>query len=73
MSTDDAPNKPLTRFDEGAGVSILSTLLSGLLLYGGIGWLLDRFLDTSFMTVIGLVFGLVMSLYLIIKRYGSSE
>ena len=73
MSTNDATNKPLTRFNEGAGVSILSTLLSGLLFYGGLGWLLDHLLDTSFIIVIGLILGLVLSLYLIIKRYGSSE
>lgn len=73
MSGNDAGRGTPNGFNEGAGVSILSTLLSGLLLYGVLGWLIDRLLNTSFVIVIGLVVGLVLSLYLIIKRYGSFE
>ena len=46
-------------------------LLSGPLLYGGAGWLLDHWLGTSFLLPLGIVGGMVLSVYLIWFRYGS--
>jgi len=46
-------------------------LLSGPLLYGGIGWLLDSWLGTQFLLPIGIVGGMALSLYLIWFRYGT--
>ncbi len=46
-------------------------LLSGPLLYGGGGWLLDRWLGTSFLLPVGIVGGMALSVYLIWFRYGS--
>lgn len=56
--------------DQGVGWSILSYLLSGLIFYGGLGWLADRFFHTSFWLPIGIILGAVASFYLVIKRYG---
>ncbi|MFV0427982.1 MAG: hypothetical protein ACK5KO_00920 [Arachnia sp.] len=53
------------------GMAVLSYLLAGLLFYGGLGWLADRFLETSWLLPAGLILGLVTSVYVIIKRYGS--
>jgi len=50
---------------------VLSYLLSGIIFYGGLGWVGDYFLNTAWMLPLGLILGLVTSLYLIIKRYGS--
>jgi ATP synthase protein I len=50
--------------------SIPSYILSGLLAYGGIGWLLDRWLHTSALLPIGLVFGMLFALYLVYLRHG---
>jgi F0F1-type ATP synthase assembly protein I len=50
---------------------VLSYLLSGIILYGGLGWAGDHFLKTSWLLPVGLILGLVTSIYLIIKRYGS--
>lgn len=57
------------RSDE--GMRILSYLLAGLLFYGGLGYLGDHFFKTSWLLPTGLIVGVVASIYLIIKRYGS--
>ena len=46
-------------------------LLSGPLLYGGAGWLLDHWLGTSFLLPVGIIGGMALSVYLIWFRYGS--
>jgi hypothetical protein len=46
-------------------------MLAGPLLYGGIGWGLDRWWGTTFLLPVGIVGGLALSLYLIWFRYGS--
>ena len=46
-------------------------MLTGPLIYGGIGYLLDRWLGTNWIVGVGIVGGMVLSLYLIWFRYGS--
>lgn len=53
------------------GMAILSYLIAGIALYGGLGWLGDRYLHTVFLLPAGVLVGLTISIYLIIKRYGS--
>lgn len=55
------------------GMVALSYILAGLILYGGLGWLGDHFLNTSWMLPVGLIVGLATSVYVIIKRYGRVE
>jgi hypothetical protein len=50
----------------------LSYLLSGFLLFGGIGWGLDALLGTRVFTPVGLLGGGAASLYLIYIRYVKS-
>ncbi|MGH2816496.1 MAG: AtpZ/AtpI family protein [Actinomycetota bacterium] len=45
--------------------------MAGVLAWGGIGWLLDRWLGTRFLVAVGILLGMVGAFYLIIKRYGS--
>lgn len=56
----------------GDGMIVLSYVLSGLLLYGGLGWLGDWYFGVSWLLPLGLIVGLMASIYLIIKRYGST-
>ena len=51
------------------GLGIVAEILAGLLLYGGLGWLGDHYWKTSFLLPVGLLLGLALSLYLVIKRY----
>jgi ATP synthase protein I len=47
----------------------VSYLVTGVGLYGFVGWLLDRWLDTSFLLPIGIVVGAALGLYLTYKRF----
>jgi F0F1-type ATP synthase assembly protein I len=49
---------------------IIAYLLSGMVFWGGAGGLLDRWLDTGFFVLIGLVIGAAASVYLVYVRYG---
>ncbi|HBX81547.1 MAG TPA: hypothetical protein DEG88_14935 [Propionibacteriaceae bacterium] len=49
---------------------IISYLVSGLVLYGGIGWALDWWFKTSFWLPTGLLVGVALGMYLVIKRFG---
>lgn len=44
-------------------------LVSGVLVYGLIGWALDRWLDTSFLVVIGILFGAVLGIFMTWRRF----
>jgi ATP synthase protein I len=52
------------------GLRVLSILISGLVFYGGLGWLLDRWLQTSWCLPVGIVLGTAAGVYLVIARYG---
>jgi F0F1-type ATP synthase assembly protein I len=70
MSEIDAPDEQSGTPD---GTRVFSELLAGVLLYGGIGWLIDRFwLGSGWATMIGVLFGLVLGMFVAIKRYGVS-
>jgi ATP synthase protein I len=69
MSEPRPPREPSGRGSE-AVWSIIGTLVAGVLAWGGIGWLLDRWLGTSFLVAVGLILGMAGAFYLIIKRYG---
>jgi F0F1-type ATP synthase assembly protein I len=50
------------------GMQVLSYLISGVLLYGAIGWLGDHFLGTRFLLPVGIILGAGLAIYMIIKR-----
>jgi ATP synthase protein I len=51
--------------------SIIGTLLAGVLVWGGIGYLLDRWAGTNgVFTAIGAMIGAAAAFYLIYRRYG---
>jgi ATP synthase protein I len=57
----------------GDGYRVLGMMLSGPAFYGGVGWLLDRWLQTSWIFPLGLIIGVAAGVYLVIARYGRSE
>lgn len=61
-----APEGPAS---EAAAWTVLSYLISGPLIYGGLGWLLDLWLGTQFLVAIGLIGGMALSFYVIVRRY----
>ena len=55
----------------GTGWAITSTLIAGMLTVGGLGYLLDRLLDTgSAFTAVGIVVGAAAGIYIVYLRYG---
>jgi ATP synthase protein I len=54
---------------EGTGWSIVSYLVGGMLLYGGIGWLIGRWTHIEALTGVGIVLGIGLSLALVIFRF----
>lgn len=55
---------------KGTGYSIFSTLIAGMLAYGGIGWLIGKAVGIQMLFPIGMLVGLAISLAWIIYRYG---
>ena len=46
-------------------------MLSGIIVWGGAGWLLDRWLETRFFTLVGVLLGLTVAIYLVVVKYGA--
>lgn len=51
------------------GWAVVGTLMAGIIVWGGIGWLADLALGTSFIKAIGVVVGVVASIYLVLKKF----
>jgi len=56
--------------EENALWSIVGYLLSGLMIWGGIGWGLDRWLGTAYLVLVGMLLGAGSSIYLVWLRFG---
>ena len=52
------------------GLRVLSYLISGVLIYGLLGWLGDYYFGTRFLVPIGIVVGAAFGVYVIIRRFG---
>ncbi len=65
------PSKPVGTGNE--GWAIISYLIAGMLVYGGLGWLISRWTGMSAVLLpAGLVTGLVIALAMVVLRYGRS-
>ena len=74
MSSTQKPNpprKPEKKIDPQA---ITGYLLAGMVLYGGLGWLIDKWAGTSNVFVpIGVIFGLAAGLFLTFRQVSVLE
>jgi hypothetical protein len=58
----------------GIGFAIASTILAGMLVWGGLGFLLDRLLwEERVLTGLGIILGAAGGGYIVYLRYGRSE
>ena len=55
------------------GWSIIGTMISGMAVWGGAGWLLDRWLDIVVFFPVGIILGMAVAIYLVVKRYGAAD
>jgi F0F1-type ATP synthase assembly protein I len=57
---------------EADGWQILSYMLGGMLLYGGIGWLVSRWTGIEVLFPVGMILGIGLSIAMIIFRFTRS-
>jgi ATP synthase protein I len=57
---------------ESDGWQILSYMLGGMLLYGGLGWLVGRWTGIALLFPLGMILGIGLSVALIIFRFTRS-
>ena len=55
------------------GWNITGTMLSGIIVWGGVGWVVDRWLETRIFTLVGTILGLTVAIYLIVVKYGAVD
>jgi ATP synthase protein I len=65
-----APEPPPS--DAGEGWRVFSSMIAGMVLYGGIGWLVGHLTGISILFPLGMLFGIVLSLLMIIFRFSRS-
>jgi ATP synthase protein I len=56
-------------FRQGDGWQILSYMLGGMILYGGIGWVVSYFTGVAILFPLGMILGIGLSVALIIFRF----
>ena len=74
MTGDQSPQRPRDDREPAAGQgwTAVSYLIGGILVWGGVGWLLDRWLHTGgITTAIGAVIGAAGGVYLVARRLGA--
>jgi ATP synthase protein I len=70
MSEQRRPPKNDGRDFADAAWSIPSHILSGMVIWGGAGWLLSRWTGVGAFTPIGLILGVGLAIYLVYVKYG---
>lgn len=73
MSKHDDQARSALSQAQGQATDVLSYLLAGPLTFGALGWLVDRWLGTSFLVAVGLAGGVAAALYVVWFRYGRSN
>lgn len=66
-----SPNEPEPSTYQGDPWHAHGYLVSGVLLYGFLGWLADRWLGTSFLVAVGILIGAGLGIYLTVKRFNA--
>ena len=57
----------------GTAMGVLTSMMAGLIFWGGVGWLLDRWWGTEFLAALGAVLGLALSTYIVVVKYGQAD
>lgn len=55
------------------GYAVIGTLISGMGVWGGAGWLLDQWWDTRVFFPVGIILGMAVAIYLVVARYGAVD
>ena len=68
----DGSEQPRTDGGQNEAWSVFSYLISGMAVYGGIGWIAGRLTHLSFLFPVGMLIGLILGIVLILYRYGKA-
>ena len=68
----DGPDKRAARKESNDAWAATSLLISGVVVWGGVGYLVSRWLGSPLFTMAGLLLGTATALYGIWFRYGRS-
>ena len=70
----DVGPRPARQPHEGSGAetgyAVIGTLISGMAVWGGAGWLLDQWWDTRVFFPVGVILGMAVAIYLVVARFG---
>ena len=70
----DPRPRPVSPASGGSGAdtgwAVIGTMLSGMAIWGGAGWLLDRWLDTRVFFPVGIILGMAVAVYMVVVKYG---
>lgn len=69
MTADPAPGAAVGSSGANTGYAIVGTLISGIVVWGGLGWLLDLWFGIRLFSVIGVVVGMVLGIYLVMVKF----
>ena len=53
------------------GWGVTGTLMSGMAVWGGIGWLLDQWWDIRLFFPVGVILGVAVAIYVVVIKYGT--
>lgn len=69
MSQQNPPSAPQDDRPKGDPWHAFGYIVSGVAIYGFLGWLLDRWLGTSFLVALGIIVGAGLGIYLTFNRF----
>ena len=73
----DSRPRPASPPRQGSGAetgwAVTGTLISGMAVWGGAGWLLDRWLGILFFAPAGILLGTAVAIWLVVVRYGAVD
>lgn len=72
MSQQNPPSAPQDDRPKGDPWHAFGYIVSGVAIYGFLGWLLDRWLGTSFLVALGIIVGAGLGIYLTFNRFNSA-
>jgi ATP synthase protein I len=70
--TGRGPTQEQPSSDPGDGWRVFSSMIAGMVFYGGLGWLIGHFTGISLLFPLGLILGIVLSVVMVIFRYTRS-
>jgi F0F1-type ATP synthase assembly protein I len=69
----DVGARPARQPHEGSGAetgyAVIGTLISGMAVWGGVGWLLDQWWDMRVFFPVGIILGMAVAIYLVVARF----